>query len=84
MAIKKKAKQAIIAKNKIHDTDTGSSQVQAAILNARIKNLTEHLKDKKRGKNDTHSRRGLLDLVSRRRTHERNLAKKAKKRAGKK
>ena len=58
------AKPGIIAEHRLHETDTGSPEVQVAILSERIKNLTEHLKD--HGK-DFHSRRGLLIMVSQRR-----------------
>jgi small subunit ribosomal protein S15 len=57
-------KQATIAANRLHDTDTGSPEVQIAILTERINHLTEHLKTHKK---DHHSRRGLLMLVGRRR-----------------
>ena len=57
-------KQATIATNRLHDSDTGSPEVQIAILTARINELTEHLKAHKK---DHHSRRGLLMLVGRRR-----------------
>lgn len=60
----KKAKERIIKKFRVHDTDTGSSQVQIAILTEEIKELTEHLK---RHKHDFSSRRGLLKKVSERR-----------------
>lgn len=60
----KKAKQKIIGKFKIHETDTGSSQVQIAILTEEIKQLTEHLK---KHKHDHSSRRGLLKKVGERR-----------------
>ena len=60
----KKAKQKIINKFKIHDNDTGSTQVQAAILTEEIKDLSDHLK---RHKHDHSSRRGLLKKVSERR-----------------
>jgi small subunit ribosomal protein S15 len=60
----KKLKQKIINKFKIHDTDTGSSQVQIAILTEEIRQLTEHLQ---RHKHDHSSRRGLLKKVSERR-----------------
>jgi len=60
----KKTKQKIINKFKIHETDTGSSQVQIAILTEEIKQLTEHLK---KHKHDHSSRRGLLKKVSERR-----------------
>ena len=57
-------KQEIIAKNKIHETDTGSPEVQIAILTERINHLNEHLKVYKK---DHHSRRGLLKMVGQRR-----------------
>lgn len=60
----KKAKEKIIKKFRMHDTDTGSSQVQIAILTEEIKELTEHLKVHK---HDFSSRRGLLKKVSERR-----------------
>lgn len=57
-------KNATIAAHKVHDTDTGSPEVQVALLTARINELTEHLKMHKK---DHHSRRGLLMMVGRRR-----------------
>lgn len=60
----KKAKEKIIKKFRVHDTDTGSSQVQIAILTEEIKELTEHLK---KHKHDFSSRRGLLKKVGERR-----------------
>jgi len=60
----KKAKQRIINKFKTHESDTGSSQVQIAILTEEIKQLTEHLNNHK---HDNSSRRGLLRKVSERR-----------------
>jgi len=60
----KKLKQRIINKFRIHDNDTGSSQVQIAILSEEIKQLTEHLK---MHKHDYSSRRGLLRKVGERR-----------------
>ena len=59
-------KQAIIAQYAIHEGDTGSPEVQIAILTHRINSLTEHLKSNKK---DHHSRRGLLKMVG----HRRNL-----------
>ena len=59
-----KAKPGVIAENRLHDTDTGSPEVQIALLTQRINHLTEHLKVHKK---DFHSRRGLLMLVGRRR-----------------
>ncbi|MEQ8716206.1 MAG: 30S ribosomal protein S15 [Acidimicrobiales bacterium] len=53
-----------IAKHRHHDTDTGSPEVQVALLTDRINHLTEHLKVHKK---DHHSRRGLLSLVGQRR-----------------
>ena len=57
-------KAEIIEQNKTKDGDTGSPEVQIALLTARISHLTEHLKTHKK---DHHSRRGLLKLVGRRR-----------------
>ena len=57
-------KQATITAHKLHDSDTGSPEVQIALLTERINHLTEHLKTHKK---DHHSRRGLLMLVGRRR-----------------
>ena len=64
MAISKEKKNEIIAHYARHEGDTGSAEVQVAILTARITYLTEHLKDHKK---DHHSRRGLLKLVGQRR-----------------
>jgi small subunit ribosomal protein S15 len=57
-------KTATIGDYRLHDTDTGSPEVQIALLTERINHLTEHLKSHKK---DHHSRRGLLMLVGRRR-----------------
>ena len=57
-------KQAIIDEYKIHETDTGSSEVQIAVLTKKINHLVEHLKINKK---DNHSRRGLLLMVGKRR-----------------
>ena len=62
--ILKDKKTAVIEDNRIHEKDTGSPEVQVAILTARINELTEHLKIHKK---DNHSRRGLLKMVGRRR-----------------
>ncbi|MBQ1237646.1 MAG: 30S ribosomal protein S15 [Oscillospiraceae bacterium] len=62
----KEEKTAIIEANKLHETDTGSPEVQIAVLTKRISDLTEHLKVHKK---DHHSRRGLLKMVG----HRRNL-----------
>ena len=57
-------KAATITENRVHETDTGSAEVQIALLTERIRHLTEHLKVHKK---DFHSQRGLLMLVGRRR-----------------
>ena len=57
-------KQEIIEKYKLHEGDTGSPEVQIALLTARINHLNEHLKEHKK---DHHSRRGLLLMVGQRR-----------------
>jgi small subunit ribosomal protein S15 len=64
MALTKEAKTTLVQGYKTHDTDTGSPEVQIAILTNRITYLTEHFRGHK---NDHHSRRGLLMMVSRRR-----------------
>ena len=62
--ITKDQKTAIIVNNKTHETDTGSPEVQIAILTERINQLTEHLKVHKK---DNHSRMGLFKLIGKRR-----------------
>ena len=64
MALQKDRKSEIIGSYRTHDTDTGSPEVQVAILSERISYLTEHFKVHAK---DHHSRRGLLMLVGRRR-----------------
>ncbi|MEW6234303.1 MAG: 30S ribosomal protein S15 [Candidatus Omnitrophota bacterium] len=64
MSITNDRKQELIGEYKIHESDTGSPEVQIAILSEKIRNLTEHFKLHKK---DHHSRRGLLMMVSRRR-----------------
>ncbi|MBX3236948.1 MAG: 30S ribosomal protein S15 [Nitrospiraceae bacterium] len=64
MALAKEAKTELVKTYRTHDTDTGSPEVQIAILTNRITYLTEHFKQHKK---DHHSRRGLLTLVGRRR-----------------
>ncbi|WP_242393766.1 30S ribosomal protein S15 [Anaeromyxobacter oryzisoli] len=64
MALVQEKKQAIVAKYKRHEKDTGSPEVQVALLSERITYLTEHFKTHKK---DHHSRRGLLKLVGQRR-----------------
>lgn len=64
MALEEDKKQAIIAAYRLHESDTGSPEVQIALLTERITELTEHLKTHKK---DHHSRRGLLKMVGHRR-----------------
>lgn len=64
MALTQEEKATIIGTHKLHDTDTGSVQVQIAMLTKRINQLSGHLKLHKK---DNHSRRGLLKLVGQRR-----------------
>lgn len=73
--LKKDIKEKIIKRHRRHDKDTGSSAVQAAVLDARIQELTTHLH---KNKKDQHSRRGLLKLVAKRRTHQKYLARRPK------
>ena len=69
----KEEKTAVIEANRTHENDTGSPEVQIAILTKRINDLTEHLKTHKK---DHHSRRGLLKMVGHRRNLLNYLAKK--------
>lgn len=71
--IEKEKKQAIIEEYKTHDADTGSTEVQVAILTARIRELTAHMKIHEK---DYHSRRGLLIMVGKRRRLLQYLRKK--------
>ena len=71
--IQKEKKQEVIATYKTHETDTGSPEVQVAVLTERIRELTEHLKVHTK---DFHSRRGLLKMVGRRRKLLRYLKEK--------
>ncbi len=64
MALNTEAKMAIMAEFKLHDSDTGSPEVQVALLTTRIIEITEHLKIHKK---DYHTRRGLLKLIGQRR-----------------
>lgn len=64
MPTAKEVKEQVVSQYKQHDNDTGSSQVQVALLTQRINELTEHFKVHKK---DNHSRRGLLKMVARRR-----------------
>lgn len=64
MALSQERKQELINEYKTHDGDTGSPEVQIAILTENINNLNEHLREHKK---DHHSRRGLLKMVGKRR-----------------
>jgi len=66
MALEKTEKEAVIQEYHVHSSDTGSPEVQIAILTKRINSLTEHLKEHT---HDEDSRRGLLKLVGQRRRH---------------
>lgn len=70
-------KQKVIAEVRTHDKDTGSPEVQIAILTKRIDELASHLK---KNTNDLHSRRGLLAMVANRQKHMKYLQKKNLKR----
>lgn len=72
MALDAAAKQAIINEYATHEGDTGSPEVQVAVLSQRIKDLTEHLKA---NKHDFHSERGMMLLIGRRRRLLSYLAK---------
>jgi len=63
LTLLKEEKREIIEKHKLHDSDTGSSAIQVAIMTSRINTLNEHLKGNKK---DHHSRRGLVMLVGKR------------------
>lgn len=76
--ISKTKKQKIIKEVAIHDTDTGSPEVQISILTKRIEELSKHLKSNAK---DNHSRRGLLAMVAGRASHMKYLEKKNPKRA---
>jgi len=70
MPLSTEEKKTIIAKFQTHEGDTGSPEVQIALLTMRINELTEHLRSHKK---DHHSRRGLLKMVGQRRSLERYL-----------
>ena len=73
----KTKKSKIVKDVQVHDTDTGSPEVQIAILSKRIDELATHLKNNKK---DNHSRRGLLQMVADRKAHMKYLEKKSPKR----
>lgn len=70
-----KKKQTIIKKNQVHEKDTGSTEVQVAVISAQIDELAKHLKKHKK---DNNSRRGLIKMVADRRTHLKYLERKNK------
>lgn len=76
--ISKTKKAKLIKEVAIHDTDTGSPEVQISILTRRIEELSKHLKANTK---DNHSRRGLLAMVANRQAHMKYLEKKNPKRA---
>jgi small subunit ribosomal protein S15 len=73
VSLSKSEKQAIIEEYGRKDNDTGSPEVQVALLTTRISQLTEHLKEHK---HDEHSRRGLIKMVGQRRRHLNYLSRK--------
>jgi len=73
MSLERAEKDAIIGEYRVHGVDTGSPEVQIALLTTRINRLTEHLKTHK---HDEHSRRGLLMMVGQRRRHLAYLSEK--------
>ncbi|MEN9604588.1 MAG: ribosomal protein [Candidatus Parcubacteria bacterium] len=72
--LSKNKKTKIIAKAQIHDKDTGSPDVQVAVITERIDYLADHLKIHKK---DNHTRKGLLKLVSKRQAHMKYLQRKS-------
>ncbi len=77
MAVEGKKKQNVIKTSQLHKDDTGSPEVQVALLSEKITNLSEHLKLHKK---DNHSRRGLLQMVNKRRRLLSYLKKKSEER----
>jgi small subunit ribosomal protein S15 len=70
MSLDRESKSSIIEANRVHDTDTGSPEVQVAILTNRIASLTDHLRSHK---HDYATQRGLITMVGKRRRHLRYL-----------
>lgn len=77
MVVEGKKKQSVIKTSQLHKDDTGSPEVQVALLSEKISNLSEHLKLHKK---DNHSRRGLLQMVNKRRRLLTYLKKKSEER----
>jgi small subunit ribosomal protein S15 len=78
--LSKKKKQNVIKTTARHEKDTGSPEVQIAILSRRIDDLSKHLRTNRK---DKHSRRGLLKMVDKRRKHQKYIAKKTVKKSAK-
>ena len=78
--LESKEKTKVIKKHKVHETDTGSDEVQIALLSEEIKGLLSHLKKHPK---DLHSKRGLLKMVSKRRKLLKHLKKEDEKRYNK-
>ena len=72
MTLPKDTKQKVVKDSQLHDTDTGSPEVQVSLLTRKIKELSKHLKINRK---DKHSRRGLLGMVAKRRKHMKYLEK---------
>lgn len=79
MPLSKDEKAAIVKEYQVHEADTGSPEVQVALLSKRVDQLIEHLKAHQR---DEHSRRGLIKLVGQRRRHLDYLSRKDRERYG--
>lgn len=75
--LKGKKKEKVIKEHRTHEKDTGSPEVQIALLTKKIEELSGHLKKHKK---DNHSRRGLIQMVADRRTHLKYLERKHKER----
>ncbi len=73
MSITKETKKQLIEEHSINEKDTGSTNIQIAVISERIKNLTDHLKNHKK---DNHSKRGLVALVNKRKKLLSYLSKK--------
>ena len=73
MALLQERKQELISEYQVHETDTGSAEVQVAMLTERINKLSQHLRDNKK---DYSSRRGLLKMIGRRKRLLSYIAKK--------
>ena len=77
MTLPKDTKAKVVKDSQLHETDTGSPEVQVSLLTKKIQQLAEHLKTNRK---DKHSRRGLLGMVEKRRKHMKYLEKTDEKR----